>query len=105
MRRQPLSSRSSNELRSLLGKPLSFRSPEGRAFSRIRVCREPRVSGRWCEIILKEETPGCRCRWFGSLARLLSVGRGIARRSGLGFGDARGSDDGREACEDENWML
>jgi hypothetical protein len=58
MRRQPLSSRSSDKLRRLLEKPLLFRSPEGRAFSRIRGCQEPRVSGRWCEVTVKEETPG-----------------------------------------------
>jgi hypothetical protein len=29
----------------------------------------------------------------------------MARMSGLGFGDVQGSDDGREACEDENPML
>lgn len=105
MRRQPLSSRSSDKLRCLLEKPLLFRSPEGRAFSRIRECREPRVSGRWCEVTVKEETPGPMRRWFGSLTRLLRVGRGDVRRSGLGFSDAQGSDDGRETCEDENWRL
>ena len=49
--------------------------------------QEPRVSGRSCEVTVKEETPGPMPLVLGSGSALSCVER-MARRSGLGFGDA-----------------
>jgi hypothetical protein len=103
MRRQPLSSRSSDKLRRLLEKPLLFRSPEGRAFSRIRVVREPRVNGRWCEVTLKEETPGADAVGLESLLGSFVWGRRGGAASALVMRRARTM--AVETCEDENCML